>query len=119
MTAHVFNRTLDGRHPATLSRATITGLLRGELGFRGVVVTDDLRMGAIAKHYGLGEAAMLALEAGADVLLIVEDRLPDGSSAAATALAAAREALRRGRLTPERVAQALGRVNALSERLAR
>ncbi|MBI2217605.1 MAG: glycoside hydrolase family 3 [Candidatus Rokubacteria bacterium] len=119
MTAHVFNRTLDPEHPATLSHATITGLLRRDLGFRGLVVTDDLRMGAIDGHYGLGEAAVLALDAGADLLLIAEDRLPDGRSAALTALTAIREALRRGRLAPERIAQALGRVEALTERVGR
>jgi beta-N-acetylhexosaminidase len=119
MTAHVFNRTLDVEHPATLSHRTITGLLRRDLGFRGLVVTDDLRMGAIERHYGLGEAAVLALEAGADLLLIADDRLPDGASAALTALAAVRRALRRGRLAPERIAQALARAEALTERVRR
>ena len=51
MTAHVYNRRLDRRHPATLSRPTVTGLLRGELGWRGVVVSDDLRMGAVFPEY--------------------------------------------------------------------
>src|SRR5262249_46886819 len=64
ITPHVFNRTLDRRYPATLSRTTITGLLRQKLRFDGVVVSDDLRMGAIDEHYGLGEAAVLALQAG-------------------------------------------------------
>src|SRR5713101_9203756 len=82
MTAHVFNRALDPEFPATLSRATITGLLRGELGFDGPVVTDDLRMRAIEQHWGLEAAAVRALAAGADILLIANDRLPDGGSAA-------------------------------------
>jgi beta-N-acetylhexosaminidase len=117
MTAHVFNRRLDHRHPATLSRATITGLLRRELGWTGVVVSDDLRMGAIEQHYGLDEAAVLALEAGVDMLLIADDRLPDGRSAARVALDAVRHALTDGRLAPEVVAVALGRVDALRARL--
>lgn len=69
MTAHVFNATLDADHPATLSHSTITGLLRGQLGFAGVVFSDDLQMGAISEHYGLEEAVRLALEAGVDILL--------------------------------------------------
>jgi beta-N-acetylhexosaminidase len=81
MTAHVFNRTLDPEHPATLSHAIVTGLLRRRLGFSGVVVSDDMRMGAIALQYGVGEAAVLALTAGVDVLLIAGDRLDDGRSA--------------------------------------
>src|SRR5207249_3127246 len=80
MTAHVFNRALDPEFPATLSRATITGLLRDELGFGGPVVTDDLRMRAIERHWGLEAAAVRALAAGADILLIADDRLPDGGS---------------------------------------
>jgi len=101
MTAHVFNRRLDSRYPATLSRATVTGLLRRTLGWDGVVVSDDLRMGAIEQHYGFGEAAVLALDAGVDILLIADDRLPDGRSAAAVALEALARALGEGRLAPE------------------
>jgi beta-N-acetylhexosaminidase len=118
MTAHVFNRHLDRRHPATLSRATITGLLRQELGWNGPVVSDDLRMGAIEQHYGLAEAVVLALEAGVDILLIAEDRLPDGRSAAAVARTAIRAALAEGRLAPERVMEALARVAGLKRRAA-
>ena len=118
MTAHVFNRRLDHRHPATLSRATITGLLRGELGWGGVVVSDDLRMRAIVRHYGLGEAAVLALDAGVDLLLIGDDRLPDGRSAAQVVLAAVREALAQGHLAPATVEAALARLDALRARLA-
>ena len=109
---------LDGRRPATLSRATLTGLLRGELGFDGLVVSDDLRMGAIERHYGLARAAVLALEAGVDVLLIADDRLPDGSSAADVALRAIHHALASGRLDQERVAGALRRVRAFKTTLA-
>ncbi len=116
MTAHVFNRRLDRRYPATLSHATITGLLRYELGWNGPVVSDDLRMGAIEQHYGLADAAVLALEAGVDLLLIADDRLPDGRSAAAVARAAIRAALAEGRLGPGRVVDALARVAALKRR---
>jgi beta-N-acetylhexosaminidase len=79
-------------------------------------VSDDLRMRAIEQHYGLDEAAVLALGAGVDVLLIGDDRLPDGRSGAAVALAAIREALRCGRLAPATVQAALDRVAALRAR---
>ncbi len=69
MTAHVFNTALDADHPATLSSSTITGLLRNQLDFDGVVISDDLQMGAISEHYGLEQAVQLALEAGVDILL--------------------------------------------------
>jgi beta-N-acetylhexosaminidase len=116
MTAHVFNRHLDRRYPATLSQATITGLLRHDLGWTGAVVSDDLRMGAIEQHWGLGEAAVLALEAGVDILLIADDRLPDGRSAAVVARTAIYAALAEGRLSPWRVMEALTRIEALKRR---
>jgi beta-N-acetylhexosaminidase len=116
MTAHVYNRRLDRRYPATLSRPTIAGVLRGELGWHGVVVSDDLRMGAIEQHYGLDDAAVLALRAGVDVLLIADDRLPDRRSAARVALHAVRRALEEGRLAPEIVEGALARIAALYAR---
>ena len=117
MTAHVFNRRLDEQYPATLSRRTIDGLLRGVLGFKGVVISDDLRMGAIERQYGIGEAVVLALDAGVDVLLIVDDRLPDGSSATQLALAAIREALVKGVLDPARVEAAIDRVREFRARV--
>jgi len=117
MTAHVFNRHLDGRYPATLSRSTIDGVLRGRLGWQGLVVSDDMRMGAIEQHYGGDEAAVRSLAAGVDVVLIAADRLPDGRSAAVDALAAIRAALADGRLDPARVESALARVRALRSRI--
>ena len=117
MTAHVFNRRLDRRFPATLSRGTITGLLRRELGWRGVVVSDDMRMGAIEQHYGLQTAAVRAVQAGVDVVLIADDRLPDGRAASDLALEALRKAVRRGRIRIERVDEALARIDALRARL--
>jgi beta-N-acetylhexosaminidase len=69
MTAHVFNTRLDKQYPATLSSATINGLLRGELGFDGVVISDDMQMAAITAHYGFETAIRKALEAGVDILV--------------------------------------------------
>ena len=70
MVAHILMTAIDQEHPASLSQAVVTGLLREQLGFDGVVFTDDLTMGAITENYGLDEAAVLALEAGCDVLLV-------------------------------------------------
>jgi beta-N-acetylhexosaminidase len=118
MTAHVFNRNLDPRYPATLSGATIDGLLRRQLGFSGMVVSDDLRMRAIEQQYGIEEAAVLALNAGVDILVIGDDRLPDGRSAASLAREAVRRALWQGRLDADRVESALARVAAFKARLS-
>ena len=72
MVAHITLPALDAERPATLSKPIVTDLLRGELGFSGLVVTDALSMGAITQAYG-DEAALLALEAGCDLLLLPED----------------------------------------------
>jgi beta-N-acetylhexosaminidase len=73
-------------------------------------------MAAIERHWGLEAAAVLALRAGVDLLLVADDRLPDGGSAAALVIGAVRRALADGRLAPERVAEALERVHALEAR---
>jgi beta-N-acetylhexosaminidase len=72
MTAHVLYPALDPDRPATLSRRIATDLLRGELGFRGVLVSDDLGMKAVADRYSIEELAVGAIEAGCDHLLIRE-----------------------------------------------
>ena len=72
MTAHVLYPALDPDRPATLSRRVLTDLLRGQLGFRGVIVSDDLGMKAVADRYPIEELAVQAVAAGADVLLIRE-----------------------------------------------
>lgn len=69
MTAHVFNKHLDAKYPATLSYNVNTKLLRDEMGYKGVVVSDDLQMKAISSHYTLKETVTLAINAGVDILL--------------------------------------------------
>ena len=69
MSAHIFNRHLDAHYPATLSRSVIGTLLRQKMGYEGVVVSDDMQMGAIRKNYTLHEAVVLAINAGVDMLL--------------------------------------------------
>ena len=73
MMAHVRYPALDPDSPATLSPAILTDLLRTQLHFKGLVLTDDLEMHAILDHYGIEEAAIRALQAGADILLICKD----------------------------------------------
>ncbi|WP_160643957.1 beta-N-acetylhexosaminidase [Chengkuizengella marina] len=70
MVAHIQYPNIDGSgKPASLSKTIITELLRNEMDFQGVVITDDMEMGAIKKYYGAGEAAVYAVQAGVDLLL--------------------------------------------------
>jgi beta-N-acetylhexosaminidase len=110
MTAHVAVPALGSPElPATLSTIVVTKVLREELGFRGLIVTDALDMGAIVKGFGETEAAVRALEAGSDVLL-----MPPDPEAAVNAVVAA---VRRGRLTEKRIDQSLARVLGAKIRL--
>lgn len=69
MTAHVFNSHIDDKYPATLSYKFNTKLLRQKMGFKGIIISDDLQMGAITQHYSLEEKTALAINAGVDMLL--------------------------------------------------
>lgn len=96
-----------GQLPATFSRTIITDVLRGELGFTGVVVTDSLAMGAVTETYTPGEAAVLALQAGADLLL-----MPAGLTQAYDEVLAAAED---GRLSEKRIGESVARILALKQ----
>jgi len=115
MSAHIVVPSLD-LHPATISSRVMTGLLRDELGFEGVAVTDGLEMAALSGERSLGEGAVLALAAGCDALCVggglrdedVVDEL----------VAAIVSAVNEGRLSEERLAQAVSRMESLSSPLA-
>lgn len=119
MTAHVFNKGLDPWDPATLSRYTVSRILRKRFGYTGVVVSDDLLMGAIIRHYGLEEAAAKALNAGVDVLLISGNSPRAQPYPAERVVAAIERALASGLVSRKRVLDALGHVEALRARLPR
>jgi beta-N-acetylhexosaminidase len=110
MTAHIRIQGLDDA-PATLSRAAIGGLLRDEVGFTGLVVTDALEMRAVSATVGVEEGALRALEAGADALCLGAELRPEAVHAAVV------EAVRTGRLPEERLREAASRVHALSSRV--
>ena len=113
MAAHILMSQLDPLLPASLSPAVVDGLLREELGFDGVVFTDDLTMGAIANFYGMGEAAVKAVEAGCDMALVCHGL--DNAKAAYHALLFAVED---GTLTRQRLEESVRRVLTLKEAYA-
>ncbi len=103
MTAHIAVPALDDSGtPATLSPKIMTGILRDEFGFKGLIVTDALEMGGIVKGFGAGEAAVRAVEAGADVLL-----MPPDPHAAIEAIVAA---VNSGKITRARIQQSVRRI---------
>jgi len=111
MTAHVRYPALDQEHPATLSPAILTDLLRSQLQFKGLVLTDDLEMHAILDHYSIEAAAIRALNAGADILLVCKD--PERQ---ATAMNAVYRAVKDGDIPDLRFEHAVLRVLEAKER---
>ncbi len=117
MTAHVFNAELDRVYPATLSKATITDLLRDELGFKGVVISDDMQMGAIADLYPYAEAVALSINAGVDILAIANNSIYDEEIAPRTAdliLGMVAD----GRIPESRIDESYARIMGLKAKLA-
>lgn len=112
MTAHILMPALDETRPATLSRRIVTGMLREQLGYQGVILSDDLEMKAIARDYQVPSAAVMAIEAGCDGVLICSG---DWETQAA-ALEALVYAVEDGRLSLARVEDALTRQRRAKER---
>lgn len=112
MTAHTFNSRIDPDYPATLSKATIDGLLRKRLGFDGVVVSDDLNMGAIVMHYSYETAVEKAINAGVDLLIVANDKAysPDIMPRSIELLV---KMVEQDKISRERIDQACGRIMAL------
>jgi len=112
MSAHIYFPALESEKlPVTLSHKVLTGLLREELGFNGVIMTDCMEMHAISKHYGTVEASVMAVEAGADIVLISHTH-----EWQAGAIDAILKAVESGRLTEERIDQSVARLLALKQK---
>jgi beta-N-acetylhexosaminidase len=98
--------------PSSLSPAIITNLLRGELEYDGLVVTDDLEMGAIVENYGMGDASRMAIIAGADMLAICA-----GVDSIKQAYAAVSDSVQKGEIREDRIDESLARISSLKESL--
>lgn len=108
MTSHAIYPALDPEKPATLSPMVLTKVLRERMGFRGLTITDDLEMGAIAEDWSVAEGALTSFQAGADILLICKDQGHVRES-----LDRMQRALTEGSITKERVAQSLKRIKKM------
>jgi beta-N-acetylhexosaminidase len=111
MTAHIVYPRIDPDHPATLSRKLLRGMLRDAWGYKGVIITDSLVMKAIHQRYGHDRAAVLALQAGADMVMALGSQ--DEQAAAVRAIAAA---LADGSLARAEVQRSRARLDALAGR---
>ncbi len=117
MGAHVYNARFDAQLPATLSKPTITGLLRTSLGFEGVVFSDDIQMEAIGEEYGLKETLYNMIDAGIDVIVIGNNLGEYDPQIAANAIGHITALIREGRIDKERIDRSWRRIRALKTAL--
>jgi beta-N-acetylhexosaminidase len=108
MTSHTLYSELDSERPATFSPVILRDLLRDQLGYDGVIITDDLEMGAVVERYSIEGAALEALKAGADILLVCNDMEKMHMTADAV-----RYGLHRGLLDLQDLALSLTRIESL------
>ena len=112
MISHLSNSELSGSDlPASLNKTIITDILRGELGYDGIVITDSLRMGAVSERFGSAEAAVMAVDAGVDILLMSADFY--------SARQGIIDAVNDGRISEERIDESLFRILCARAALAR
>jgi beta-N-acetylhexosaminidase len=116
MTAHVFNEHLDDELPATLSHSVQTGLLRDELGYNGVLFSDDMQMDAIRAYYGLDSAIKHAINAGVDILVFANNSVYD-PDIAPEAVRIIKQLIQEGDIEEDRIRESYQRIMALKREL--
>ncbi|WP_200411209.1 beta-N-acetylhexosaminidase [Virgibacillus salexigens] len=110
MIGHLLVPAYDKQYPATLSKPIVTELLRGKLNYDGLIVTDDMTMGAIKENYDLGNAAVLSVQAGSDLVMVGH-----GYDEANDVLTALKQAVQSGEISEERINQSVKRILDLKE----
>lgn len=114
MTAHVLFPKIDPKFPATMSRIILEGLLRTQIGFKGLIITDDLDMGAVSKRYSTERCVIESFQAGADILLICNSQ-----DKSVEALISLRDAFNNGIFDEHRLFSSLDRIASLKRQYAK
>ena len=118
MTAHVINRNLDKECPSSLSYLVTTKLLRDSLGYKGVIITDDMAMGAIVNEYGYEEAIRLAIAAGADLLCISNNGKDYNSDVVPQTIAIVEKLVAEGKISAKDIHASAERIRKLKATLS-
>jgi len=115
MTAHIINKNIDPDYPATLSPYFIKNILREELGFKGVIASDDMHMGAIVDNYGFDEAIIKAINAGCDILIISNNGKEYNESVAEETVEIIFNAVKNGELSRNQIIESYERIKKLKQ----
>lgn len=118
MSSHIFNKKIDDQYPASISEKTVNGLLRKQLGYHGVVVTDDLQMGAISNNFKFEDVIVSAVNAGNDILLFANYFNPDPMIPEKVKLII-KQAVKDGRISQQEIDDSYERIIELKNRLQR
>ncbi len=120
MTAHIYHSSLDSDYPATLSHNIITNILRNSMKWDGVIISDDMQMGAITNNYGFETAILKAVNAGVDIL-IFSNNSPNGynPNIAAEAINAIKNLVRSGAIPVSRIKESYARILKLKNKSRR
>lgn len=111
MVAHILLPKIDPQYPSSMSKEIITGMLRDQLGFDGVVMTDDMTMKAITNHFDIGQAAVDSVKAGSDVILIAHEY-----ANVTAAIQAVKAAVNKGEITEDRINDSVRRIIELKQK---
>jgi beta-N-acetylhexosaminidase len=118
MTAHIVNRKLDSRGlPATLSKQIITGILREQMGYEGVVVSDDMQMHAISSYYGFEESIKKSINAGVDILMFSNNIKGADNYAPSNVHAVIKKLVLNGEIPMSRIEESFHRIMLMKQRL--
>lgn len=110
MTAHVINRSIDPVYPATLSPNFLKNILQEKLGFQGIIVSDDMQMGAIVKHFGFDDALIRAINSGVDLIVLSNNIDSYDPEIAVKAKNAIEEALKNGTISQQHIIEASDKI---------
>jgi len=116
MTAHVMNTNIDPDNPATLSSIFLKDILRGRLNYEGLIVSDDMQMGAIATYFGFEEAIVRSINAGCDLLILSNNNQKYDDDIAQKAVEAVRKAVIEGKIAEEEISSSYNRIKELKEK---
>ena len=116
MTAHVMNTNIDNDNPATLSSIFLQDILRNELGYNGIIVSDDMQMGAIVDNFGQEEAIIKAINAGCDLLIFSNNNKEYDENIAEKAVNIIKKALEENKISEERINESYNRIIELKQK---
>jgi len=116
MTAHIMNTDIDPGNPATLSSKFLQDILRGELNYEGVIVSDDMQMGAIIINFGFEEAIVKAINAGCNLLIFSNNGSRYDEDIAQKSFEAIKKAVRDGKIAEVEINSAYTRIKELKEK---